>query len=187
MAGPGEGGRRRGWEVGKSRSHRALQALIMKCRLDFPGGPAVKALCFTADGTGLSPGRGTKTPHPAGQRRLRATTTKPTCSKACGPQLEEASTGCNKDPAPPKIIFFLKFGLSFKQQSDEILAESPRSPVLIALEPDTHTQLPSLLPLQPKQPASNEDLSACVHTGGENMWPPRKTPQCLQSLREDAG
>ena len=76
---------------------------------DFPGGPVVKNLPCNAGDVGSIPGQGTKIPHAAGQRSLRATTTElvrlnergqvpqttePTCPGACVPRLER-----EKNPA----------------------------------------------------------------------------------------
>ena len=55
---------------------------------DFPGGPVVKNPPCNAGDVGSIPGRRTKIPHAAGQLSLRATTTEPTCSGTCTPQLQ---------------------------------------------------------------------------------------------------
>ena len=55
---------------------------------DFPGGPVVKNQPSNAGGAGSIPGWGTKISHATGQLSPHATTTEPTHSGACGPQLE---------------------------------------------------------------------------------------------------
>ena len=46
---------------------------------DFPGGPVVKNPPSNAGDTGSIPGQRTKIPHAAGQLRLSAAATEPTC------------------------------------------------------------------------------------------------------------
>ena len=75
-------------------------------RWDSPGGPVVKNPPSNAGDTGFIPARGTKIPHATGQLSpwpqllsMRATTTEPMCSGACGPQLErEVCTPQQKIP-----------------------------------------------------------------------------------------
>ena len=85
---------------------------INKYIRDFPGGPVVKNPPSNAGDVGSIPGWGTKVPHATGQLSLHATTTEPTRSRACEPQLERSPrttvkslqaamkdpTGCNEDP-----------------------------------------------------------------------------------------
>ena len=61
---------------------------------DFPAGPVVKNPPYNAGDTGSIPGQGTKIPHAVGQLSPRATTTEPTRTGACAPQLEK-----NRKPA----------------------------------------------------------------------------------------
>ena len=49
------------------------------CIRDFPGGPMVKNPPSKAGDAGSIPDQGTKIPHAAGQLRLQAATTEPTC------------------------------------------------------------------------------------------------------------
>ena len=62
---------------------------------DFPGGPVVKNPPSSAGDAGSIPGRGTKIPHATGQPSPRATTTEPTRSGACAPQLEKRKPACH--------------------------------------------------------------------------------------------
>ena len=64
-------------------------------------------------------------------------------------------------PSTTKNNFFFKSGLSFKQQSDEIL-ESPRSPVLITLEPDTHDSRACFPCNQSSLPQTKTSLPVCT-------------------------
>ena len=62
--------------------------IVKKKRQDFPGGPVIKNLPCNEGDVGSIPGQGTKIPHALEQLSLCATTTEPTCSGACAPQLE---------------------------------------------------------------------------------------------------